>query len=637
MGRTFGSRPLGLARGPSLACILLVFCPSVFALNPAFDVSQYAHTTWKISDGFFKSRITAIVQTPDGYLWLGKESGLLRFDGVRTVPFQPRGDQHFPSNSIFSLLSARDGTLWIGTDNGLASWKEGKLTPYPEVAGHWVFGLIEDRDGVVWVGTSSPSTGKLCAIQNGDARCYGEDGSLGKGVYALYEDSRGNLWAEGKNGLWRWKPGPPQFLAIAGASTGDQCLAEDLDGALLIIVNGEVKRLVNGKTETYPLPVSADRFHAKKLLRDRDGSLWIGSSVNGLMHVHQRMTDVFSSANGSSGDDIGSLFEDREGNIWISTSNGLDHFRDLAVLGFSRSQGLSTPFVSSVLARRDGTVLFGGSNGLYQWSQGQVTIYSGAVTQDLSTAVLSVFEDQNGRIWAVTRREFGYLENRKFVSLSGIPGGVVRSIVEDPAGDLWIANQDFGLIQLRDTRIVQQIPWAKLGHQDFAGAMALDPLRGGLWIGFFQGGLVYFRDGKVQASYGVADGLGEGRVTDLQLDPEGTLWAATAGGLSRLKNNRIVTLTSANGLPCSTIHWLTQDNEHFVWLNTTCGLVRIAQADLVGWANSKDQNRDLRQMISATVFDSTDGVKSQSYLSGFYPSVGKSTDGRLWFSTYDSV
>jgi signal transduction histidine kinase len=307
----------------------------------------------------------------------------------------------------------------------------------------------------------------------------------------------------------------------------------------------------------------------------------------------------------------------------------------LAVPAFSRGQGLSTSSVNSVLARRDGTVLFAASNGLYQWSQGQITTYDS--TQDQSRAPLSIYEDKNGRTWAVTRSEFGYLENRKFVSLSGIPGGVVRSIVEGSSGDLWILNQEIGLIQLRGTSIVQQVPWAKLGHQDFAASLAFDPVQGGLWIGFFQGGLVYFRDGKVEASFGVADGLGEGRVTDLRLDPEGTLWAATAGGLSRLKNNRIVTLTSANGLPCNTIHWLTQDSEHFVWLNTTCGLVRIAHGELVAWANSRDQNRDLHEMISATVFDSSDGVRSYAYLSGLYPQVGKSPDGRLWFTALDSV
>src|SRR6266480_3234800 len=122
-----------------LAYLLMGSCPSAFGLNPAQDVSQYAHTSWKIRDGFFKGQITAIAQTPDGYLWLGTEFGLLRFDGVRAVPWQPPADQHLPSDYIISLLVARDGTLWIGTSRGLAGWKEGKLTTYAELAGHYIF------------------------------------------------------------------------------------------------------------------------------------------------------------------------------------------------------------------------------------------------------------------------------------------------------------------------------------------------------------------------------------------------------------------------------------------------------------------------------------------------------------------
>src|SRR5215468_7185437 len=102
--------------------MLLAVLSSAFALDPSLDISQYAHTAWKVRDGFAKGEITAIAQTPDGYLWLGTEFGLLRFDGVRAVPWQPPRGEQLPSGFIFRLLGARDGTLWIGTLKGLASW-----------------------------------------------------------------------------------------------------------------------------------------------------------------------------------------------------------------------------------------------------------------------------------------------------------------------------------------------------------------------------------------------------------------------------------------------------------------------------------------------------------------------------------
>jgi len=327
-----------IARSILLACVLLACCSTALALNPALDVSQYAHTAWKIREGFSKGQINSIAQTPDGYLWLGTEFGLLRFDGIRNVPWQPPPDQQLPSSFIMSLLTARDGTLWIGTDKGLASWNRGKLTKYPEVAGHFIFGLMEDRDGAVWVGAATLPTGKLCAIRNGSVQCYGEDGTFGHGASGLYEDSKGNLWVGAKNGLWRWKPGPPQFFSLPGETIGRQNLAEDLDGALLIGLDDGIRRLVDGKTEPYPLRSSVGQFRGGKLFRDRDGSLWIGTSI-GIAHVHQGRTDVFSSPDGLSGDTVSNLFEDREGNIWVTTLDGLDRFRDFAVPTFSVGAG----------------------------------------------------------------------------------------------------------------------------------------------------------------------------------------------------------------------------------------------------------------------------------------------------------
>jgi len=145
---------------------LLAVCPSVFALNPSFEISQYAHTAWRSRDGFIGGEIYSIVQSSDGYLWLGTGLGLFRFDGVKPVPWQPPADQPLPSTTIMQLMVARDGKLWIGTDKGLVSWMDGKLTHYPELAGHYVFALLEDREGTVWVGTTSIPNGKLCSIQN---------------------------------------------------------------------------------------------------------------------------------------------------------------------------------------------------------------------------------------------------------------------------------------------------------------------------------------------------------------------------------------------------------------------------------------------------------------------------------------
>lgn len=647
MGKARG-REFALS-GTLLACILLACCPSALALNPASDVSQYAHTSWKIRDGFTKGQITSIAQTPDGYLWLGTEFGLLRFDGLRNVPFQPPADQPLPSSSIWSLLAASDGTLWIGTSKGLASWNGGKLTRYAELDGQYIFKLLEDHDGSVWASGLTATTGRLCAIGNGGVRCYGEDGALGRGAFNLYEDSKGNLWAGVKEGLWRWKPGPPMFYPLAGEPDGIRGLGEDEDGTLLVGWHGGIQRFVDGKTEAYPIPSTLGQFRTRRLLRDRDGGLWIGTSERGLVHVHHGRTDVFSPSDGLSGEMVYTLFEDREGNIWVATINGLDRFRDFTVVTFTASQGLSSDVVGSVLATGDGSVWLGTFGGLNRWNDEQLTAYRERSEPTMTgvrevvgsglpdKGVQSLLQDAGGRIWVSTLRGIGYLENDRFIPISGVPGGTVLSIVQDKTGNLWVDNEQLGLIHLLRESEVEQIPWGALGHKDHASALAADPSRGGLWIGFHLGGVAYFADNQVSASYTTADGLGEGRVNHLRLDEDGTLWASTDGGLSRLKNGRIVTLNGMNGLPCDTVHWSMEDDAHSFWLYTACGLVSIARPELDAWAAAVEQDKDAKRVIQATVFDSSDGVRILAGAGHYSPQVAKSPDGRLWFLPWDGA
>jgi signal transduction histidine kinase/ligand-binding sensor domain-containing protein len=611
-----------------LAGVLLLCCPGAFALNPALDVSQYAHTAWKIRDGFSKGIIFAIAQTPDGYLWLGTEFGLLRFDGVKAIPWQPPEGQSLPSSNIRALLSARDGTLWIGTLEGLASWKEGKLTQYAETAGQVVKTLLEDREGMVWVGTFAGPIGRLCAIRRGNIQCYGDDGSFGRGMFSLYEDSKGNLWAGTVTGLWRWKPGPPRLYRMSELVPDIIGLAEGENGVLLINMKGGLRQLVNGKIEPYPL-LARRRFAPGKLLRDRDGGLWIATQGQSLLHVHQERADVFTPSDGLSADFIDTVFEDREGTIWVATQNGLDRFRDFAVPTISVKQGLSNGYVRSILAASDKKVWLGTQDGLNRWSDGQVTVYhkrSGLPDDN----VQSLFQDDSGRMWVSTPRGIAYLDNGRFLPVSGLPNAVT-SITGDTAGNVWISDEHRGLFHLVRKHVVEQIPWTKLGIRPSARALAADPSGGGLWLGSFAGGVTYLKDGRVRASYGVTDGLGEGRVDDFQFGRDGTLWASTQGGLSRIKNGHIATLTSKNGLPCDTVHWMMEDDEHSVWLDMACGLVRIARPELDAWVS------DPKRTIQTTVLDSSDGVRRNSSSSGNSPSVGKTADGKLWFLPIDGV
>ena len=152
-----------------LLAVMLACCVCAFALDPSLDVSQYAHTAWTIREGFFRGNIYSIAQTGDGYLWLGTEFGLLRFDGNRYIPWQPPAGQSLPGNGITKLLVTGDGTLWIGTYAGLVSWSGGKLTRYPELDKQFVAALLQDHEGTVWVGTLGESIWPV--VHNKEERC----------------------------------------------------------------------------------------------------------------------------------------------------------------------------------------------------------------------------------------------------------------------------------------------------------------------------------------------------------------------------------------------------------------------------------------------------------------------------------
>jgi signal transduction histidine kinase/ligand-binding sensor domain-containing protein len=604
--------------------------------------------SWKIRDGFTKGIINSIAQTPDGYLWLGTEFGLFRFDGLKNVQWQPPTDQQLPDSHIYSLLAARDGTLWIGTAKGLASWKDGRLTQYSELTGQYILKLLEDREGTVWAGGVNISIGKLCSIQNSNVKCYGEDGSLGRGVAGLFEDSKGGLWVGVLSGLWHWKPGQPKFYLLPGEPNGIRSLGEDEDGALLVGYKGGVQRFNDGKTETYSLPGIQGEVRAKGTLRDRDGGLWIATQDRGIVHVHQGRTDTFALSEGLSGENVFALFEDREGNIWVATTNGLDRFRDFAVASFGVNQGLSSAIVQTVLATRDGSVWIVTNSGLNRWKSGQMTAYRERLEPTATgiheivgsgipdRGLRSLFEDDRGRVWISTDRSVGYLENDRLIYIKGLPGGAILAINEDKAGSFWIINENLGFFHLLPGGEIQQIPGAALGHRDHISTLAPDP-RTGLWLGFHLGGIAYFIDGRIRTSYTTADGLAPGRVNELRFDQSGVLWIATDSGLSRLKNGKFATLSGKNGLPCDAVHWVMEDNTRAVWLYTECGLVRIERAEIDAWATAIDTNEDAKPIIQTAVFDSSDGVRIAPDSSQLSPQVAKSTDGRLWFGGPDGV
>jgi signal transduction histidine kinase/ligand-binding sensor domain-containing protein len=611
------------------AASLLFASPFLLASDPSLEVSQYAHTSWTARDGFSLGAVFSMAQTPDGYLWLGSEFGLFYFDGVRFVRWQPPAGEQRGVASVYSLLCARDGTLWIGTFEGLASWRDGRLTWLPEFHDMFVTSMLEDGNRTVWAGTLTRTGGRLCSVRGGRATCSGDDGRFGGFVWSFHEDHTGTLWVGADSGVWKWTPGSPRRYPVPGMRVGD--LSASDDGQLLIGIRGKgLRHFVGENLDVYPIRraitptalLQDGDVDSNKLLRDRNGGLWIGTEHRGLVHVQRGRADTFAKSDGLSGDIICSLFEDREGNIWVSTSAGLDRFRELPVRSYSRKQGLSSDAITSVVAARDGSLWLGAPDGLTRWKDGQTTIFRrpSGLPDD---SVQSLFEDSQGRIWVFTKGGLAYSDGSRFVAVPGVPSQDVFSITGDEAGNLWLSGNR-GLTHLLAARMVEHFPWSTLRRTQHAKVVVSD--KGGVWLSFWNdGGVEYFKDGQLRASYGAADGLGRGHVPGIQLDEDGALWGATQGGISRIKVGHVATLATGNGLPCDTIHWTMWDDSRALWAYAACGLFRIGRAELETWIAHPTRR------IEMTFWDAADGVQLLASPSSYGPFVARAPDGKLWF------
>jgi PAS domain S-box-containing protein len=606
-----------------------VLAPAAQSAAPPAYVGEYAHTSWTSRDGYPLGAVFAMAQTHDGYLWLATEKGLARFDGEKFTLWQPPAGSKLP-NQPYSLLVSRDGTLWMGTYAGLASWNGRELRVYPALENAFVTSLLEGRDGTVWAGVIADG-GKVCAVREGKDRCHSNDGAFGKFVWSLAEDEAGALWAGADTGLWRWRPGDPRRYELPDR-VGD--LIATSQGLLVGIRGGGLRRFSDGKLLPFaihrggrPQEAVPDRIvKSNKLLIDREGRIWIGSDGLGLMQVHEGKAVIFNADSGLSGDIACSLFEDREGNIWFGSEKGLDRFRRRAVSTLWSGKGPNSEITKSVVAARDGSVWVAASEGISRWKDGQPRHYFMGDGMP-ATGGQALFEDPRGRIWLSTYNGLAYFEGGSFFTVEGQPGNDVISITGD-GNDLWLSGPG-DLVRLRDDRVADKRTWTSLGFENRGSAVAD---RGGVWIGqWIEGGVLFIKDGEVRERYTAAQGLGAGHVSSLRLDADRTLWVATESGLSRIKDGRVVTLTSGNGLPCDEINWSIEDDQRNLWMNTSCGLVRVMREDLDAWL------ADPAYLVDAKRWGAADGVPVRAVTPYYTPAVAKAADGKLWFVSGEGI
>jgi len=629
--------------------LLLFLTGSASALDPHRLISQYAHSVWRVQDGFPHGP-HMITQTSDGYIWIAV-GGLLRFDGVTLTPVLPQ--KSFPTDAgINWLLGSRDGSLWMGTYHGLYRLKDGEAFSSPITRGG-VQSILEDHDGAIWITRTRVRgvEGSLCRIVGNDLKCFAKDKSDGNPASfatSLAEDGSGDIWF-GCQMLCRWNgssishymqeqmdhPSGDGVVGLAAGSAGSVWVAMDGVGPGL-----GVRHYSNGSFMSYVVPgFDGATIRAVALLLDRDQTLWVGTESQGLYHIHDGHADHYGASQGLTGDDVNSIYQDGEGNLWITTDKGVDLFRDIPIVSFSSTEGLrGGSEVSAVIARNDNSLwvgLRGGLGLIRPDSVSLATMADGRPIQD----VYALFEDHLGQVWLGINRTVMVQQLGRFFEVKRQDGSrldqiaKIFSFTEDIGGNIWAIGYDdpkhiTHLLRIRDRRVQDDIDLSSLvPHAHF---LAADPA-GGIWIGTGDGKLAHSLNGVAKIVSNGRSGDPAVMMFSLSVDSAGVVWAGTSEGLYRWDHGELSVMDSHNGLPCSKVTAALIDNSGSLWLDAKCGYLRIPAADLAKWTARPEAQ------VTVTTLGALDGADPGWNADRIQPSAARSPDGRLWFVGLSSL
>ncbi|HEX3470548.1 MAG TPA: two-component regulator propeller domain-containing protein, partial [Silvibacterium sp.] len=630
-----GAAELRNLRPVTLCFLLLLATESCLAVDPNRQITQYVHTAWRVQDGIEVGG--TVTQTPDGYLWFGTPSGLLRFDGVTFAPYDL--PPITPALLGFNyLLGGRDSSLWIGTRNGLARLKDGKLQWYSDPAQHsGISFILEDPEGTIWLTRSHVPRGEgpLCRVQGNGLHCYGEaDGIPVKFGHGLARDSDGNLWF-GSGALYRWRSGSAstylnEISKRPDAGDGVMDVAAGPSGTIWVTTETAAPGMgvlssSGGTWATYVVPgFDGSKVASDTLFMDRERSLWIGTSRDGLYRVHDGSAEHYGTADGLSGKSINFIYEDHEGNIWVVTDGGIDMFRDTAVLSYSEREGLSDASILSVLGLRDGSLWIGNGDVIDILKDGRHSVLPAKGRFD--DYVTALFEDSKGNVWVGRENKLFAYERGRFQEFKRLDGskleeGMIVAITEDIEGNIWVLTERHHVFRVENGGVVQVLTTSS--DNRLLGGLAPDH-QGGIWIASGNDTLTYYKDASARTiSLNRPDSSFS--VSEIIVDSDDALLVATTDGLFRWDNQHWQVLDSHNGLPSNLVYSVLRDNDGAVWVRCQKGLARISEPEFDKWRHQSDSKPVM------DVFDRFDGARSGGSSFLIQPPATKTADGRLWF------
>ena len=594
-------------------------------------VSDYVIHVWRAENGLPQNSVTSVLQTRDGYIWIGTYNALARFDGVRFTMYDSSNTHEMRSSRVTGLFEGRDGTLWIGhEDGGVTLYRNGRFE-HVKFQSPWddkgVFHIGEDAAGDIWLASrdclfTRLRDGRTCKPPVESARGW-----------ASVSTSPGGVWAAGNGVVSAIRHGEMAPLQLGPQSqlSSIRGICPGREGGFWVLNDGKLREW-DGRTcmkDFGTMPWGLTRLTT--MIETRAGMVAAGTHDEGLYLISGLGQALhFSRTNGLPSDWITSIAEDCEGNLWVGTRAGLVMLHASGITTVAPPDKCEGCPVLSVAVGAKGEIWAATEGaGIYCLTNGQWLHY-GKEDGLLNTYVWSVSPDASGRLWAGTWGEgvfvqkddsFGHATNLYF----RLPA---LALIHEADGTTWIGTS-MGLVCYAAGQVDWVVRKEQMQSPDVRCIMRDG--KGTLWFGMFGGGLGRLKDGKLQ-QFRKSDGLPSDFVQCLRGETNGSLWIGTFnGGLARLKDDRFVAIGPRQGFPGNDIGDIETDDHGFFWISSSKGILRVSQAELNGYADG------LTREIHYRFFDADDGVPTVECSGGLQPAGGKTADGRLVFPSSEGL
>jgi ligand-binding sensor domain-containing protein/signal transduction histidine kinase len=609
---------------------------------------EFLVRTWDNEDGLPSAPVRAVARTPDGYLWIGTDQGLARFDGVRFVTLTTNDTPALGDNRIISLFVDRERDLWAGTQGGTLArrhdsvfapvLRDEKLRRIP------INSLAQDSDGALWLATQGAG---LVRHRKGKCDFFGTNNGLpSEAVSQVVADNAGVIWAVAGLKLvsfdgqrWQSAAEPPpsevDVVRVTPRVEGGLWVATTFP-QLLANRGGQVYRLQNRrwKGELTPYLWAQHTIFSRitALLEDHAGRLWTGTAGAGAFYWQEQPKWQKLASQGALAQlDCSCFTPDGEEGLWIGTTGGqLFQIRSRPVSTIHLPASGEKNVLLNACVRRDGSAWVGTDGaGLFRYQNGEFTRYS--EEQGLADSHIGVIlEDSHTNLWVGTWSGLFRLNGNRFEPVGGPPAlrEVVLALCEDHDGELWVGT-GAGVVRMGPQG--DEFFGRDKGVDHFYIRGIEEDAQGRIWLAIMDKGLYLLKDGQF-ARYGKAEWSGQSRIRALHADSAGALWIATFGsGLVRLKNGHFTQWSASDGLPSDMLVSITEDNSSNLWFSSENGIFGCPKSRL------EDYRAGTTPRLLFWHLSVVEGLETKKCSGAGQPAVGHSSDGRLWIPDWRAL